>query len=106
MIDVLQGSDTIFSAGARDDLRLRALRALEANPELSQRELAQKLCVSLCDVNYATKSLVERGFVKVGNFRKADNKGAYMCLLIPKGIAEKTSLVTGFLGRKFVECEG
>ena len=90
---------------ARDELRLRVLRALEANPELSQRQLAAELGVSLGGVNYALKALMERGFVKADNFRKSGRKVAYLYLLTPKGVAEKASLATAFLGRKLEEYE-
>ena len=91
--------------GARDELRLRVLRALEENPELSQRQLAAKLGVSLGGVNYALKALMERGFVKAENFRKSGRKVAYLYLLTPKGVVEKTSLAAAFLGRKLAEYE-
>ena len=90
---------------ARDELRLKVLRALEANPELSQRQLAAELGVSLGGVNYALKALMERGFVKADNFRKSGNKVAYLYVLTPKGVAEKTSLAAAFLGRKLEEYE-
>jgi EPS-associated MarR family transcriptional regulator len=99
--DNAQGAET----GARDELRLRVLRALEANPELSQRQLAAELGVSLGGVNYALKALMERGFVKADNFRKSGNKVAYMYVLTPRGVAEKASLATAFLGRKLAEYE-
>ena len=99
--DSAQGAET----GARDELRLRVLRALEANPELSQRQLAAELGVSLGGVNYALKALMERGFVKADNFRKSGNKVAYLYVLTPKGVAEKASLATAFLGRKLEEYE-
>ena len=105
MNDVLQNSRTALSTGARDELRLRVLRALEANPELSQRQLAAELGVSLGGVNYALKALIERGFVKADNFRKSGSKVAYLYVLTPKGIAEKSSLATAFLGRKLEEYE-
>ena len=91
--------------GARDELRLRVLRALEENPELSQRQLAAKLGVSLGGVNYALKALMERGFVKANNFRKSGRKAAYLYVLTPKGVVEKTSLAAAFLGRKLAEYE-
>ena len=103
MNDVLKHSDTVLSTSARDELRLRVLRALEANPELSQRQLASELGVSLGGVNYALKALIERGFVKADNFRKSGSKVAYLYVLTPKGIAEKSSLATAFLGRKLEE---
>ena len=90
---------------ARDELRLRVLRALDANPELSQRQLAAELGVSLGGVNYALKALMERGFVKADNFRKSGNKVAYLYVLTPRGVAEKASLAAAFLGRKLEEYE-
>jgi EPS-associated MarR family transcriptional regulator len=91
--------------GARDELRLKVLRALEANPELSQRRLAAELGVSLGGANYALKALMERGFVKANNFRKSGRKAAYLYVLTPKGVVEKTSLAAAFLGRKRAEYE-
>ena len=105
MNDLLKHSETALSTGARDELRLRVLRVLEANPELSQRQLAAELGVSLGGVNYALKALIERGFVKADNFRKSGTKVAYLYVLTPKGIAEKSSLATAFLGRKLEEYE-
>ena len=105
MNDLLENNGSFLNTGARDELRLRVLRALEANPELSQRQLAAELGVSLGGVNYALKALVERGFVKAGNFHKSGKKVAYLYVLTPKGIAEKTSLATAFLGRKLEEYE-
>jgi DNA-binding Lrp family transcriptional regulator len=71
-----EGSET----AARDEVRLRVLRALEVNPELSQRQLAVELGVSLGGVNFALKALMARGFVKVENFRKSDRKvGLLVC---------------------------
>lgn len=95
----------LVSTSVRAELRLRVLRALEINPELSQRQLAAQLGVSLGGVNYALKALVERGFVKANNFRKAGNKLAYLYVLTPKGVAEKAILASAFLGRKLEEYE-
>ena len=105
MKDVIQDSAQGAETGARDELRLRVLRALEANPELTHRQLAAELGVSLGGVNYALKALMERGFVKADNFRKSGNKVAYLYVLTPKGVAEKTSLAAAFLGRKIEEYE-
>ena len=105
MNDVVQNDDVPLNTGSRDELRLRVLRALETNPELSQRQLAAELGVSLGGVNYALKALVERGFVKAGNFRRSGNKVAYLYILTPQGVAEKASLATAFLGRKLEEYE-
>jgi len=103
MNGAFKSNDTALSTGARDELRLRVLRALEANPELSQRQLAAELGVSLGGVNYVLKALIERGFVKADNFRKSGTKGMYLYLLTPKGVTEKASLATAFLGRKIEE---
>ena len=88
---------------ARAGLRLKVMRVIEANPEMSQREIARELGVSLGGVNYAIQALVERGFVKADNFRKSGSKVAYLYVLTPKGVAEKASLATAFLGRKLKE---
>ena len=101
----LQNRGKELSTGARDELRFRVLLAIEANPELSQRQLAAELGVSLGGVNYALQALVERGFVKANNFRKAGNKVAYLYMLTPKGMTEKALLATAFLGRKLKEYE-
>lgn len=90
---------------SRAELRFQVLRMLEANPELSQRQLAAELGVSLGGVNYALKALVERGFVKAGNFGRSDNKAAYLYLLTPEGIAQKSALAATFLSRKLEEYE-
>ena len=105
MSESLKSNNTALIKGARDELRLRLLRALEANPQLSQRQLAQELGVSLGGVNYALKALIERGFVKADNFRNSGNKVAYLYVLTPQGVAEKASLATSFLGRKLEEYE-
>ena len=105
MNGVVKNGNSTLSTGARDELRLRVLRALEANPELSQRRLAAELGVSLGGVNYALKALIDRGFVKADNFRKSGSKVAYLYVLTRKGIAEKSSLATAFLGRKLEEYE-
>lgn len=91
--------------GPRDELRLRVMRSIDANSEVSQRQLAAQLGVSLGGVNYAIKALVGRGFVKVNNFRKSDKKGPYLYVLTPRGVVEKASLATAFLAYKLEEYE-
>lgn len=97
--------DNVVATGSRDELRLRVLRALEANPELSQRQLAAELGVSLGGVNYALKALIGRGYVKAGNFARSDKKSAYLYVLTPSGVAQKSALAAAFLGRKLEEYE-
>ena len=82
------------------------MRLLLDNPSLSQRELADALGVSLGKINYCLKALMDKGLVKVQNFRNNQNKLAYAYLLTPLGIAEKASLTKQFLRRKIAEYEG
>ena len=105
MNDALKNSYSALHPGARDELRLRVLRALESNPEKSQREIARELGVSLGGVNYAMKALVERGLVKVKNFGRSDNKLGYVYVLTPQGIRQKSELAASFLSRKLEEYE-
>jgi len=85
------------------DVHFRVLHLLEEEPDLTQRELAQKLGISLGGVNYCLKALIEIGHIKVNNFRKNPNKAIYLYLLTPQGIAEKTKLTGEFLKRKILE---
>lgn len=89
----------------REDIRFRVLRLLEDNPECSQRDIASALGISLGSVNYCLAALVERGHVKLSNFRNSNNKLRYMYVLTPKGISERVSLTGRFLQRKLLEYE-
>jgi EPS-associated MarR family transcriptional regulator len=88
-----------------DEYRYRILKLLEADPELSQRQLARELGVSLGRANFCLQALVERGLLKVGNFRNSRNKRAYLYLLTPKGVEEKSKSTYRFLKRKMAEYE-
>jgi EPS-associated MarR family transcriptional regulator len=81
------------------------MRVLEENPDLTQRELAEKLGMSVGGVNYCLNALIDKGLVKMGNFQKSKNKFKYVYLLTPKGIAEKVMLTSQFLKRKMDEYE-
>ena len=83
-----------------EDVRLRILRELEQNPELSQRQLAEKLGVSVGKANYCLKALMQVGWVKAGNFARSKNKGGYAYALTPTGIKEKAAMTVRFLERK------
>jgi EPS-associated MarR family transcriptional regulator len=85
--------------------RLQLLKLLQANPSLSQRQLAEQLGVSLGKANYCLRALVEKGLVKLGNFSKNPNKGKYAYILTPAGMEEKTRITLGFLRRKEAEFE-
>ena len=86
-----------------EETRYRLLRLLEANPELSQRQLAETLGVSLGKVNFCVRALLERGLVKVRNFRDSNNKLAYAYYLTAKGARVKMRTTAGFLKRKLAE---
>ena len=86
-----------------DKTRYRLLKLLEANPQLSQRQLAEELGVSLGKVNFCLRALLDRGMVKVRNFRDSNNKIAYAYYLTPKGAREKVRTTVGFLKRKMQE---
>lgn len=88
-----------------DETVLEVLRTLEAQPHTSQRELAALMGMSLGKANYCLKELIDKGLVKVRNFRSSHNKLAYAYLLTPKGIAAKTRLTGRFLKRKMAEYE-
>ena len=88
-----------------EERQLKALKLLQENPELSQRQLADALGVSVGAANYCLKALVEKGWVKLENFQKNPNKLGYLYLLTPMGIAAKTRLTASFLKRKLDEYE-
>jgi MarR family transcriptional regulator, temperature-dependent positive regulator of motility len=79
------------------------LHYLEDNPHITQRELANKLGISLGAANFCLKALVEVGHIKINNFKVNPNKSAYFYLLTPHGIAEKTLLTKDFIKRKTSE---
>ena len=89
----------------QEEARFQILRLLHENPELNQRELGERIGVSLGAVNYCLRSLMERGFVKAGNFASSQNKLSYAYVLTPSGIAEKVRLTGRFLARKKAEYE-
>ena len=86
-----------------DENTLKVLKILEKHPELTQRELAAELGVSLGKTHYLLKSLVDIGLVKLDNFQRSNNKWGYAYLLTPKGLAEKAAITVRFLARKQVE---
>ncbi len=89
----------------QEETHFRVLSLLEQNPDMSQRDLAKALGVSLGGVNYSLKALMERGMVKVQNFSRSERKLAYAYVLTPQGLAEKTKLTARFLKRKMEEYE-
>jgi EPS-associated MarR family transcriptional regulator len=86
-----------------DEIHYRLLKVLEETPDITQRELAARLGVSLGKANYCLRAVVQRGWVKMGNFRRNPNKIGYVYLLTPSGIEEKARFAVHFLRRKQTE---
>lgn len=86
-----------------DETHLKVLRVLESNPNINQRKLAESLGVSLGKTNFCVKALLDKGMVKMENFRISPRKLNYTYLLTPSGIAEKAALAQRFLKRKMEE---
>ncbi len=87
------------------DIRHKVLSLLSEEPTLSQRELSEKLGVSLGKINYCIQALVTKGSLKMKNFRNSQNKKAYAYILTPKGIEQKAHLTIEFLKIKMQEYE-
>jgi EPS-associated MarR family transcriptional regulator len=81
------------------------LRRIQNKPDVSQRDLAKELGMSLGSVNYCLQALVKKGLVKMQNFSQSNNKLSYMYILTQEGIAEKALLTSSFLKRKLDEYE-
>jgi EPS-associated MarR family transcriptional regulator len=88
-----------------DEYRCKILRILEEDPDISQRELARALGISLGRANFCLQALIEKGWIKVNNFKNSNNKKAYMYLLTRRGMAEKARVTSRFLERKVAEYE-
>lgn len=86
-----------------DEYRYKILKLVDAKPDISQREIAKALGISVGKANYCLKALTEVGLVKVSNFRNSKNKLAYMYLLTPSGIEQKTTITIKFLKQKMTE---
>jgi EPS-associated MarR family transcriptional regulator len=81
------------------------MRLIEANSEMSQRDVAKALDMSLGKVNYCLQALIQKGWIKATNFRNSNHKAAYMYFLTPRGIEEKAGLAVRFLKIKMREYE-
>lgn len=88
-----------------EEAHLKLLRLLESNPRMGQRDLADALGISLGKANYCLKALLDRGFIKMQNFRDSDSKRAYAYLLTPAGIAARAEMTLRFLKVKMAEYE-
>jgi len=96
---------TSRQAKLQEDTYFRVMRILQENPDLTQRELAEKLGISIGGLNYCLKALMEKGLVKMKNFANSKNKFGYVYVLTPTGMAEKAAITRQFLQRKMDEYE-
>ena len=96
---------TSRQANQQEDTYFRVMRILHDSPDITQRELAEKLGVSLSGLNYCLKALIDKGWVKIQNFSNNKNKLGYAYLLTPIGVVQKASLTNSFLKRKMQEYE-
>ena len=87
------------------EIRLKVMRLISQNPDISTRQVADEVGISNGSAYYVLTALVEMGFVKLKNFKKNPRKGQYAYLLTPKGIREKSLLTHSFIGRKREEFE-
>lgn len=89
----------------QEDTYFRVMRLLQSNPHMTQRELAQRLGVSVGGINYCLNALIDKGWIKMQNFARSRNKFCYIYVLTPTGVSEKAALAGSFLRRKMEEYE-
>ena len=88
-----------------DPDQFNVLRKINSNPNISQRDLANELNLSLGKINYCLKALKSKGLVKIQNFNKSKNKMGYVYILTPRGLTQKTKITINFMKRKMKEYE-
>jgi EPS-associated MarR family transcriptional regulator len=93
------------SGAFRESLQYEVLRRMEAKPDVSQRDLASQLGISVGSINFCVRALIDKGFVKMHNFSQSQHKLGYIYLLTPAGIAQKSRLTAAFLKRKQADYE-
>lgn len=89
----------------QDETAYKLLKIVENEPNLSQREIARRMGISLGKANYCLKSLIDMGFIKARNFYESPNKSAYIYKLTPRGLEEKARVTYRFLQSKMAEFE-
>ena len=87
-------------AEQQSEVKLKVMRLIYEFPEMSSRQVAELVGISNGSAYYVLTALVEKGLVKLGNFKKNPRKGKYAYLLTPKGIREKSMLTHNFIERK------
>ena len=88
-----------------DETRYELIRLIESNPEMSQRDVARQLGISLGKTNYCLRALIRKGWIKAANFKNSRNRIAYMYQLTPRGLEEKAKLTMRYLQIKKREYE-
>jgi len=89
----------------QEDAKFRVFQVINENPQMTTREIAQKVGISNGSAYYLLTSLIDMGFVKLSNFKDSTQKMKYSYLLTPKGIREKSLVTSKFLVRKKQEYE-
>ena len=95
----------IMNKTYEEEIRYRLLKILSKAPNLTQREMAKKMGISLGKVNYCLSELAKKGFIKINRFKYSRNKIRYIYILTPRGLEEKSGLTISFLKRKILEYE-
>ena len=88
-----------------EEISYRLIKFIEEDPDISQRELAKAMGISLGKTNYCLKALMDKGWLKARNFKNSNNKIAYAYVLTPRGLREKAKITGRFLKRKVTEYE-
>ena len=88
-----------------EEISYKLFNLVEQHPNLSQRELAKEMGISLGKTNYCLKGLMEKGWLKARNFKNSNNKIAYAYVITPTGLREKASIAARFLNHKVREYE-
>ena len=87
----------------KDEEYFNIIRKISKDSNISQREMSTELGISLGKINYCLRALKEKGFIKIKNFSKSENKMKYFYVLTPKGISEKTKITIRFMKQKIRE---
>jgi EPS-associated MarR family transcriptional regulator len=104
-VERLAELDELERRSSRGHLDFELLYLIETEPGLTQRQLAERLGISLGRVNYCIKALTDKGAVKLSNFRHSNGKLRYIHVLTPSGLAHRASMTAQFLGRKLEQYE-
>ncbi len=99
------GAAAWIAHGDIEAARLAILQRLSANPDMSQREISEQLGLSLGKTHYVLHALLDKGLLKIRNFKNSRRKSSYAYVLTPSGLAEKVHLTRRFLARKEAEFE-